>query len=59
MNGVCWSYNLPSSPQLDKLVSLEGGEAEWLTLDTHEGAQLDFIGIVVGSVYRGGSKHKF
>ena len=59
MNRVRWSYNLPSSPQLDTLVSPEGREAEGLTLDIHEGAQLDFIGIVMGSVYHGGSKHKF
>lgn len=59
MNRVRWSYNLPSSPQLDTWVSSEGRETERRTLDAHEGAQLDFIGIVVGSVYRGGSKHKF
>lgn len=59
MNRVRWSYNLPNSPQLGILVSSEGGEVERLTFDTHEGTQLDFIGIVVRSVYRGGSKHKF
>lgn len=55
-----WSYNLLSSHQLDICVSSEGRcGGETRTLDTHEGAKLEFVGIVVGSVYRSSSKHKF